>query len=108
MANFMTQLDDSDDSSFEFSAGEGDKKQTLKKSPRQWFQDYMKSQGKQIDLSESDAGQNNETASSEFETNGATVNADRLELHNKANEYMATHGDVDYIQAVKIVEKQQA
>lgn len=108
MADFMTQLDDSDDASFEFSAGEGDKKQTLKKSPRQWFQDYMKSQGKQLHLKESAAGADDETPSSDFETNGATVNAERLEIHNKANEYMSTHGDVDYIQAVKIVEKQLA
>ncbi|MBL1321521.1 MAG: hypothetical protein COA63_010750 [Methylophaga sp.] len=106
MANFMLQLSDADDASFEFSAGEGDKKETIKKSPLKWFQDFMASQGKQIDLEESDAGSDHETPSSDFETNGATVNADRLELHNKANEYMSTHGDVDYIEAVKIVEKQ--
>lgn len=108
MAEFMLQLSDDADASFEFSAGEKGKEQTIKKSPLQWFQDFTAAIGKQLDLNESDAGNEADATSSEFEAHGATVNAERLEIHNKANEYIATHGDVSYIDAVRVVEKQSA
>lgn len=56
MVEFMVSLASEDDAEFEFSQGEGDKAEKVKKSPVDWFREFTKSIGKQIDLSESEAG----------------------------------------------------
>jgi len=109
MAEFMLQLSDADEANFEFSAGEEGKEEKLKKSPLKWFNDFTAALGKQIDFKESDAGDDDgPNGSSDFSVQGADVNADRLELHNKASEYMDSHEGVDYVTAVKAVEKQNS
>jgi len=56
MSEFMLQLSDADEANFEFSAGK-DGKGTIKKSPLDWFNDFTKALGKQIDFKESGAGE---------------------------------------------------
>ncbi len=109
MSEFMLQLSDAEEANFEFSAGEKGKEETFKKSPLKWFNDFTKALGKQIDFKESDAGDDDTvSSSSDFSVSGADVNSERLELHNKASEYMDSHEGVDYITAVKAVEKSQS
>ena len=108
MAEFMLQLSDGEDAHFEFSAGEGDKKETLKKSPLEWFREFAQSLGKQVDTGRSDAGDELDAGSHNYTApQNSHVDADRLELHNKALDYQKTH-DVDYIDAVRAVEQQES
>lgn len=104
---FMQQLSDAEDARFEFSAGAGDKAQTVKKSPLEWFSDFMKALPKQVDTRESSAGaaQGEGGAHSFNAPAGAHVDADRLALHTKALDYQRKH-NVDYITAIKAVEKE--
>lgn len=88
----------------EFSQGEGDKKTNVKKSPIDWFNDFAKQLPKQVDMSESDAGDDLEKGStSSFSAPaGSVVDADRLALHNKAEDYMKKN-DCGYFEAVTAV-----
>jgi len=57
MVDFMLSLDAAGEATeFEFSAGEGDKAETKKLKPVDWFASFTKSIGKQVDLGESGAG----------------------------------------------------
>jgi len=55
--DFMLQLSDAEDTQFEFSAGEGDKSQHIKKTPLQWFKDFAAAVPKQVDTTETNAGE---------------------------------------------------
>ena len=54
MVDFMLQLADGEATEFEFSAGEGDKKTTFKKTPVAFFTDFVSKIGKQVDTGETD------------------------------------------------------
>lgn len=108
MSEFMLQLSDAEEANFEFSAGEEGKQETIKKSPLAWFNEFTMSLGKQIDTTERAAGETVSTSANDFSMPGAAVNADRLDLHNKACEYMDSHEGIDYVSAVKAVEKAQS
>ena len=57
MVDFMLALDAAGEATeFEFSTGEGDKAETKKQSPVDWFTNFTKSIGKQVELGESGAG----------------------------------------------------
>lgn len=105
MAEFMTELSNDDEASFEFSSGEKDKQSTVKKSAIDWFKDFTLALGKQIDLSESKDTTTDDSDNSDFAMQGATVNADRLALHNKALEYQQKNSGMTYVDAVRAVEK---
>jgi len=99
MAEFMLQLSDTNEAQFEFSAGEKDKVETIKKSPLKWFQQFTKSIGKQIDLSESDAGKSS-----------AVDGDDAKAIANAAVQYRKAQADagisISTTQAVAHVTKQ--
>jgi len=101
MAEFMLQLSDSDEANFEFSAGEEGKEETFKKSPLDWFNDFTKSLGKQIDLNESGAGES-----------GGVDGDDAQAIANAAMEYQKEQSDkgitVSVSQAVAHVKKQNS
>ena len=93
---------------FEFSVGEGDKATTTKMGAAAWFQDFVGSLDKRAGLSESDAFGDDDLAAADYNApNGVQVDADRLDLHNKALDYQRKHDGVDYVQAVAIVEQQE-
>lgn len=104
MAEFMTELSSDDEITFEFSAGDKDKS-TVKKSAIAWFKDFTSALGKQIDLTESHDERVNDADNSDFAMQGATVNVERLALHNKALDYQKKNNGVSYIDAVRAIEK---
>jgi len=104
--DFMMQLDAGDDAVFEFSAGEGDKAQTIKTDPTKWFSDFMAKLPVQVDMGRSTDDEPGTQAHDYAAPVGTHVDADRLNLHNKALDYQAKHAGVDYITAVKQVENQ--
>ena len=107
MSDFMLQLASGEDAQFEFSTGEGEKAETVKKSPLDWFREFTASLGKQIDMGETNADEADaSSADQSFNAPiGAHVDADKLALHNKALQYQAQHEGVDYITAVQAVEQ---
>lgn len=108
MSDFMLQLADGDDAQFEFSAGEGNKAETVKKTPVEWFKEFVASLGKQVDMGESNAGDDSSASAAEFNAPaGSHVDADKLAIHNKALEYQAQHPGIDYVAAVQAVEQQE-
>jgi len=106
MAEFMLTLSDDAGATFEFSAGEKGKEQTIKKSPRDYFMAFAKSIGQQIVLSEQ-AGGDVEQTSSDFSMPNASVNPDRLALHDKARDYMQKNPSVLYLDAIQIIERKE-
>jgi len=106
MAEFMLTLSDDAGATFEFSAGEKGKEQTIKKSPRDYFLAFAKSIGQQIVLSEQ-AGGDVEQTSSDFSMPNASVNPDRLALHDKARDYMQKNPSVLYLDAIQIIERKE-
>ncbi len=80
--------------------GEGDAKKPLLTA----FQDYLKAQPRQVEFGEAagergDAGRTVEFAAPD----GQGVDSARLDLHYKAQAYMATHPGAVYLDAVKAV-----
>ena len=99
LSEFMAALDDSDDATFEFSVGEGDKAKTEKQSPSQFFNAFLDSLTEHGLLNSQT--QDDFTSSDYSVPADASVDAERLELHAKALEYMDRHDGVDYVSAVK-------
>lgn len=93
--DFMLSLDAEQE--FEFSSGDGDKTSKLKKSPVQWFQDFMATLPKQVDMSES-----------EDDGTGAPA-GDALAIADKAVEFQKSEADagrtISVTQAVAHVTK---
>lgn len=99
--DFMLQLSGSGDAQFEFAAGE----QKIKKTPLQWFKDFVAAIPQQVPTDESDAG-HRETASADFAAPaGYAVDSDQLALHRKAKDYQAAHPGTDYAAAITAVNK---
>lgn len=126
MSDFMLQLSDAEDSTFEFEAhgsasatsagragaaraGDDDKASTVKKTPLQFIRDFMKALPKQVDTGESDAGEDLDCSGAHdfVAPSGAHVDSEQLDLHQKALNYQANHEGVGYIAAVKFVTKQE-
>jgi hypothetical protein len=94
-----------DETEFEFSTGEGDKQKDTKQSPADWFKGFLDGLPKAFDFNETGAGEHLD-GKGQFEFNapaGAIVDPDRIELHNKAVEYM-NQNNCDYVEAVIAVE----
>ena len=104
--DFMLALPVGEDAGFEFSRGEGDKAETVKKSPLDWFDDFMAALPVQVDMSTDKTTDNVESTSDFANPVGTQVDADRMKLHNKALDYQRKHQGVDYLTAVAVVEQQ--
>ncbi|MBI3771452.1 MAG: hypothetical protein HY272_01915 [Gammaproteobacteria bacterium] len=103
--DFMLQLSDATEAQFEFSAGEGDKAQKIKKSPLQWFKDFVSAVPQQVALGES-AAENVKGERAEFTApQGHAVDGEQLAKHQKAKDYQAAHPGTDYMTAVSAVSK---
>lgn len=88
--------------SLEFA--EGDK--TIKAAPALAMRELLKGLPKVISLGKVDAGNAPSAASLQFAApEGASVDADRLELHAQAVAYQAQHPGTDYLAAVAAVSK---
>ena len=84
------------------SFGEGDDK--VEKPAAELFRDLLSGLPKQIDFSERAGGDIDAGATTEFSAPaGTAINADALEIHNKALAYQAQHQGVTYLAAVKAV-----
>ncbi len=88
----------------EFSAGEGDKAEQVKKAPLDWFKEFigaLPKHGLTQELGGQDAqsGERVEFAAAA----GYAVDADQLGLHRKALDYQAAHPGTEYLAAVKAV-----
>lgn len=83
--------------------GEGDAA-----SPSAWLQSFLGRLPKQVDFSERASETLPSSGTADFAAPaGYSVNPDSLALHNKALEYQEKHPGVDYITAVKTMEKTQ-
>lgn len=96
--DFMDGLDKVE--SVEF--GEGDS--AVKTNRRDWFLDLLKKSGTVINFSEVSAEEGDAAQTVDFAApDGATVDPTRLELHNKAVAYQASHPNTTYEAALAAV-----
>lgn len=96
--DFMDGLDKVE--SVEF--GEGDS--AVKTNRRDWFLGLLKKSGKVIDFSEVSAEEGQQAQTADFAApDNATVDPTRLELHNKAVAYQASHPNTSYEAALAAV-----
>lgn len=110
MAEFMAGLAASDDAQFEFSAPaeQGKTPAKVSRSPAKWFADFLAALPRQVDTGESDAGQPL-TGTGDFQAPaGYAIDEQRAELHRKALDYQRRHQGVEYLDAVRIVEREVA
>ncbi len=106
LAEFGAALPSDDDGAFQFSEGEGDKKVTKQKTPKQFFNEFLGKLGKQITLGQHDDDEDVDSVRQNFASpDGTVVNPERLKLHQKALNYQAKH-DVEYTVALDIVSKE--
>ena len=100
MAEFAAGLAVAAESEFEFSAGDA----TAKKSPAAWFNDFVASLGKQVDLGESDAGKRLDASPVEFSAPAGYSASERgLDLHRKVMAHQAANPTLSYEQALDAV-----
>lgn len=101
--DFALSLPEGEDHQFEFLRGDN-KKETVKQAPLQWFEQFIGSLGKQIDIGGETEPYDGTQPSNSFEApNGATVSGENLVLHDKALAYQKDHPNVAYIDAVQAV-----
>lgn len=101
LAEFMAALDDGSDATFEFSVGDGDQAKTEKQSPSQFFNAFLDNLVEHGLLNKQEQDVSTET--NYVAPEGSNVDGERLELHQKAMQYMDAHEGVEFIAAVKAV-----
>ncbi|TNC80704.1 MAG: hypothetical protein C9356_12450 [Oleiphilus sp.] len=110
MIEFLAALDGDEESSFEFSVGEGEQAQTKKSTPQSFMKEWLSALPKQIEFNrKSDAGDDlDDSTSSDYAApNGMTVDPDRAALDKKAMDYSKQH-NVDYATAVQLVAQEDS
>jgi len=95
--DFMLKLPG--DIEFEFSQGEGENKKQTKTDPVAWFKDFVGGLGKSVSLGAIEDDDIDGVVHEFDAPTGSVVDTDRLQLHNKANDYMQKH-DCDYVEAL--------
>jgi len=106
MAHICSTGDDAAPVTFNFSSGEGAKAKTMSVDPKAWFLDFVKRRGPVVDMSQLKDEDVDQTSHDFFRPQGTHVDADRLALDRKARDYMAKHQGVDYVSAIRHVERE--
>lgn len=104
LVEFMAGLDQ-DGEVIEFAEGEDGKSKKL--SAAAFFDAFLDALPKQIDFGERSRPEGGDAGTADFAApDGHTVDPQRAELHSRARAYQRQHPDVDYVTAVRAVERQ--
>jgi len=107
IVDFMLNLGSGDDVTLEFAESNDANAKMIKIDPIKWFSDFVAQLPVQVDMSQSPDEDVDGQSSSDFSgPQGSHVDADRLVLDRKARDYMAKNQGVDYVSAIRHVERE--